>query len=165
MLYFSVIQWSVDGGVMITGSHNAAKCNGFKLDIGPSTIYGDRIQELRGIMDRSEFTSCGARGRMTARSALPEYGKFIRQNFRFEHPLKVVVDGGNGCGGVVAVPLMRELGLDKIELFIDMDGRFPNHHPDPTVEANMQDVVATVRSNGAIAGTAYDGDADSDWRD
>jgi phosphomannomutase / phosphoglucomutase len=160
LLYFSVVQWGVDGGVMITGSHNAAEYNGFKLGIGPSTIYGDHIQELRRIMEQRGFTSCGARGRLTARSVLPEYGEFIRQNFHFEHSLKVVVDGGNGCGGVVAVPLMRELGLDTVGLFIDMDGRFPNHHPDPTVGANMQDLITGVRSNSAVVGIAYDGDAD-----
>ena len=160
LLYFSVLRWSVDGGVMITGSHNPAEYNGFKLGIGPSTIYGERIQELRAIIERRQFTCCGVRGRLTARSVIAEYGKFIRQNFSFDHSLKVVVDGGNGCGGVVAAPLMRELGLDTVELFIDMDGRFPNHHPDPTVEANMQHLIEAVRSEAAIAGIAYDGDAD-----
>ena len=160
LLYFSVLQWSVDGGVMITGSHNAPEYNGFKLGIGASTIYGERIQELRRLMEGREFTCWGGRGRMTARSVLSEYGDFIRRHFAFEHSLKVVVDAGNGCGGVVAAPLMRELGLDTVELFIDMDGRFPNHHPDPTVEANMQDLIAAVRSNSAAVGIAYDGDAD-----
>ncbi len=74
--------------------------------------------------------------------------------------MKVAVDGGNGCGGVVAAPLMREMGRETVELFIEMDGRFPNHHPDPTVEENMRDLQAAVKSNGALVGIAYDGDAD-----
>ena len=160
LLYFSVLQWNMDGGVMITGSHNASEYNGFKLGIGPSTIFGDDIQEARRIIERREFVSGPNRGTMRARPILPDYNDFIRRNFSFSRSFKVAIDGGNGCGGVVAVPLMRELGLDTVELFIDMDGRFPNHHPDPTVEANMQDLIAAVRSSGAVVGIAYDGDAD-----
>ena len=160
LLYFSVLQWEMDGGVMITGSHNAAEYNGFKLGIGPSTIFGDDIQEVRRIIERREFGSGQAHGSITARPILPEYSGFIRHSFKFKRSFKVVVDGGNGCGGAVAAPLMRELGLDTVELFTEMDGRFPNHHPDPTVEANMQDLIARVRETGAIVGIAYDGDAD-----
>jgi phosphomannomutase/phosphoglucomutase len=160
LLYFSVLHWNMDGGVMITGSHNAAEYNGFKFGIGPSTIFGDDIQEVRRIIERREFAIGSGRGTITARPILPDYSDFIRQSFQFKRSFKVVVDGGNGCGGVVAVPLMRELGLDIVELFIEMDGRFPNHHPDPTVEANMQHLIAAVRSSGATVGIAYDGDAD-----
>ncbi|HEY2104550.1 MAG TPA: phosphomannomutase/phosphoglucomutase [Candidatus Binataceae bacterium] len=160
LLYFSVLEWSMDGGVMITGSHNAAEYNGFKLGIGPSTIFGDDIQEVRRIIERREFLSGPARATITARPILPAYAHFIRHNFNFKRSFKIAVDGGNGCGGTVAVPLMRELGLDTVELYIEMDGRFPNHHPDPTVEANMQDLIAAVRGSGAIVGIAYDGDAD-----
>jgi phosphomannomutase / phosphoglucomutase len=160
LLYFSVLHWDMDGGVMITGSHNAAEYNGFKLGIGPSTIFGDAIQEVRRIIERREFGASGSAGKVTARPILPDYSDFIRNNFKFSRSFKIAVDGGNGCGGAVAVPLMRELGLDTVELFIDMDGRFPNHHPDPTVDANMQALIAAVRSSGARAGIAYDGDAD-----
>ena len=160
LLYFSVLEWGMDGGVMITGSHNAAEYNGFKLGIGPSTIFGDDIQEVRRIIERRDFSSGTDRGTVTARPILPAYGEFIRRNFTFKRSFKIAVDAGNGCGGSVAVPLMRELGLDIVELFIEMDGRFPNHHPDPTVEANMQDLIAAVRRSGATAGIAYDGDAD-----
>jgi phosphomannomutase/phosphoglucomutase len=160
LLYFSVLKWNMDGGVMITGSHNAAEYNGFKLGIGTSTIFGDDIQEARRIIERGEFAGGTHKGTLTVRPVLPDYSDFIRRNFSFGRSFKVAVDGGNGCGGVVAAPLMRELGLETVELFIDMDGRFPNHHPDPTVEANMQDLIAAVRSSGAIVGIAYDGDAD-----
>jgi phosphomannomutase / phosphoglucomutase len=160
LLYFSVLHWNMDGGVMITGSHNAAEYNGFKLGIGPSTIFGADIQEVRSIIQRREFAAGAAHGKLSARPVLPDYSDYIRRNFSFSRSFKVAVDAGNGCGGEVAVPLMRELGLETVELYIDMDGRFPNHHPDPTVEANMRDLIAAVRSSGATVGIAYDGDAD-----
>jgi phosphomannomutase/phosphoglucomutase len=145
---------------MITGSHNAAEYKGFKLGIGPSTIFGADIQAVRGIIERREFAAGAVHGKLSARPVLPDYSDYIRRNFSFSRSFKVAVDAGNGCGGEVAVPLMRELGLETVELYIDMDGRFPNHHPDPTVEANMRDLIATVRSSGAAVGIAYDGDAD-----
>ena len=92
---------------------------------------------------------------------LPDYRDFIRREFKLKPGLKVAVDGGNGCGGVVAAPLMREMGVQTVELYIEMDGRFPNHHPDPTVEENMRDSIAAVtKPTGAQVGIAYDGDAD-----
>ena len=160
LLYFSVAHWKMDGGVMITGSHNAAEYNGFKLGVGPSTIYGDDIQEVRRIIERRDFVAASQKGKLSARPVLPDYRDFIKQNFKLKQGLKVVVDGGNGCGGAVAAPIMSEMGLDTVELYIDMDGRFPNHHPDPTVEENMRDLIATVKSNRATVGIAYDGDAD-----
>ena len=160
LLYFSVIHWRMDGGAMITGSHNAAEYNGFKLGVGPSTIYGDEIQEARRIIERKDFIPAGARGTLSTRTVHGDYNDFIKRTITIRPGLKVAVDGGNGCGGVIAAPLMRELGLETVELFIEMDGRFPNHHPDPTVEENMRDLIAAVKSSGARIGIAYDGDAD-----
>src|SRR5215470_6384205 len=132
LLYFSMLNWRMDGGAMITGSHNAAEYNGFKLGVGPSTIYGDDIQEVRRIIERKDFPVAGARGTLSSRPVIGDYNDFIKRTITLR-PLKVAVDGGNGCGGVIAAPLMRELGLETVELYIEMDGRFPNHHPDPTV--------------------------------
>jgi phosphomannomutase/phosphoglucomutase len=160
LLYFSVLSWKMDGGAMITGSHNAAEYNGFKLGVGPATIYGAEIQRLREIVERRDFVTTGARGSLTERPVIPDYNDFIMSQFKLTPGLKVVVDAGNGCGGVVAVPLMKRLGLETIELYTEMDGRFPNHHPDPTVEENMRDLVAAVKKNRAAIGIAYDGDAD-----
>jgi len=160
LLYFSVAHWKMDGGVMITGSHNAAEYNGFKLGVGPSTIYGDDIQEVRRIIERRDFVGGPEKGSLSVRPVLPDYQDFIRRNFKLRRGLKVAVDGGNGCGGAVAAPLMRELGINTVDLYIEMDGRFPNHHPDPTVEANMRDLIAAVKANRATVGIAYDGDAD-----
>jgi phosphomannomutase / phosphoglucomutase len=160
LLYFSMLSWKMDGGVMITGSHNAAEYNGFKLGVGPTTIHGAEIQRLREIIERRDFVTTGAMGSFSERAVIPDYNEFIMSQFKLKPGLKVVVDGGNGCGGVIAAPLMKRLGLDTIELYTEMDGRFPNHHPDPTVEENMRDLVAAVKENHAAIGIAYDGDAD-----
>src|ERR1700678_2532011 len=160
LLYFSGLSWKMDGGVMITGSHNAAEYNGFKLGVGPTTIHGAEIPRLREIIERRDFVTTGANGTLTERPVIPDYNDFIMSQFKLTPGMKVVVDGGNGCGGVIAAPLMKRLGLDTIELYTEMDGRFPNHHPDPTVEENMRDLIAAVKENHAAIGIAYDGDAD-----
>jgi phosphomannomutase / phosphoglucomutase len=160
LLYFSVLHWRMDGGAMITGSHNAAEYNGFKLGVGPSTIFGEDIQRVRKIIEARAFQTGSTRGSLTMRPVVPDYGDFIKRNIKIEPGMKVAVDGGNGCGGAVAAPLMREMGLNTIELYVEMDGRFPNHHPDPTVEENMRDLQAAVKASGALVGIAYDGDAD-----
>ena len=160
LLYFSMLHWKMDGGAMITGSHNAAEYNGFKLGVGPSTIFGSEIQRVRQIIEARAFRSIGAGGALTFRPVLPDYQDYIKSNIRLTPGMKVVVDGGNGCGGVVAVPLMRQMGLETVELYVEMDGRFPHHHPDPTVEENMRDLQAAVKNTGALVGIAYDGDAD-----
>jgi phosphomannomutase/phosphoglucomutase len=160
LLYFSVLHWKMDGGAMITGSHNAAEYNGFKLGVGPTTIFGEEIQRVRKIIEARAFKTTGSKGSIEPRPVLPDYREYIKSHITLRPGMKVAVDGGNGCGGVVAAPLMREMGLETVELYIEMDGRFPNHHPDPTVEENMRDLQAAVKSSGARVGIAYDGDAD-----
>ncbi|HUY25782.1 MAG TPA: phosphomannomutase/phosphoglucomutase [Candidatus Binataceae bacterium] len=160
LLYFSVLHWKMDGGVMITGSHNAAEYNGFKLGVGTSTIFGAEIQAVRKIIESRDYAVGGAPGKLSAKPIVPEYNEFILGHFKMRRGMKVALDGGNGCGGVVAAPLMKQLGLELTELYIEMDGRFPNHHPDPTVEENMRDLKDAVRAHGCEIGIAYDGDAD-----
>src|ERR1700722_4691703 len=160
LLYFSVLHWKMDGGAMITGSHNAAEYNGFKLGIGPTTIFGADIQHLADIIEKRDFHTSAEKGALKEVAILPEYGDFIRANIKLKPGLKVAVDGGNGCGGVVAEPLMQQLGAHTFGIYIEMDGRFPNHHPDPTVEENMRDLIAEVAKRKADIGIAYDGDAD-----
>jgi phosphomannomutase/phosphoglucomutase len=160
LLYFSMLEWKMDGGLMITGSHNSAEFNGFKLGVGPSTIHGAEILKLRTMIERRDFLDSPRRGSVSRREVIPEYCDYVASRFKLAPGLRVVVDGGNGCGGVVGVPLMRRLGVEVIELYTEMDGRFPNHHPDPTVESNMSDLIDTVRRERAIVGIAYDGDAD-----
>ena len=132
----------MDGGAMITGSHNAAEYNGFKLGVGPTTIFGAEIQKLADIIEKRDFHTSAQNGTLNEVPILSEYGDFIRANIMIRPGLKVAVDGGNGCGGVVAEPLMQELGANTYGIHIEMDGRFPNHHPDPTVEENMRDLIA-----------------------
>ncbi|MBI5420639.1 MAG: phosphomannomutase/phosphoglucomutase [Deltaproteobacteria bacterium] len=158
LLYFSIIQFGADGGVMITGSHNPPEFNGFKLCVGPSTLYGEKIQEVRRIIERGEFHT-GA-GRVETREVIPRYRQYVKAILTIPRRLKVVVDAGNGTGGLVAPALFREMGMEVVELFCEMDGRFPNHFPDPTVPENLRFLIRAVREHGADVGVGYDGDAD-----
>src|SRR5579863_640183 len=112
LLYFSVAHWKMDGGAMITGSHNAAEYNGFKLGVGPSTIFGEEIQNVRKIIESRDYVKNAAPGKLSEKPIIPEYNDFILGQFKLRKGMKVAVDGGNGCGGVIAAPLMKRLGLD-----------------------------------------------------
>jgi phosphomannomutase/phosphoglucomutase len=158
LLYFSIISFGADGGVMITGSHNPPEFNGFKLCVGPSSLYGEKIQEVRKIIDRGEFAS--GSGKVTARTVIPEYMRYVKSILSIPRRLKVVVDAGNGTASEVAPGLFRDMGMDVVELFCEMDGRFPNHFPDPTVPENLRFLIEAVRKHGADVGVGYDGDAD-----
>ena len=158
LLYFAILRFPADAGVMITGSHNPPEFNGFKLCLGPGTLYGEQVQEIRGIVEGGAFAS--GRGSVSVREVIPAYREYVRSNISISRPLKVVVDAGNGTGGIVAVPLFREMGMEVVELFCDMDGRFPNHFPDPTVPENLRFLVRAVLETGADVGVGYDGDAD-----
>ena len=158
LLYFAIHHFAADGGVMITGSHNPPEFNGFKLCVGTGTLYGEKIQELRRIIEGGRFAT-GA-GTLSTREIIPEYRKYVAANLSIPRKLKVVVDGGNGTAGAVAPQLFREMGMEVVELFCDLDGSFPNHFPDPTVPENLRFLVEKVRETGADVGVGYDGDAD-----
>lgn len=158
LLYFSIIQYSADGGVMITGSHNPPEFNGFKLCVGPSTLYGEKIQDVRRIIEAGEFIE--GDGKVTDRSVIPEYQRYVQSILSIPRKLKVVVDAGNGTASQIAPGLFRDMGMEVIELFCEMDGRFPNHFPDPTVPENLRFLIEAVRKHGADVGVGYDGDAD-----
>jgi phosphomannomutase/phosphoglucomutase len=156
--YYSIHRLSLDGGVMITGSHNPPEFNGFKLSVGMSTIFGDRIQEIRKIIDANDFTK--GNGKVEGYPVIDDYINFLKNKFPDLSGLRVVVDAGNGTGGLVAPRIMRALGAEVVELFCEPDGRFPNHHPDPTLVESLRDLIAKVKEQGAHAGIGYDGDAD-----
>jgi phosphomannomutase/phosphoglucomutase len=158
LLYYSIQKFGAGGGVMITGSHNPPEFNGFKMCIGPSSIYGNRIQELRGLIERGDFES--GSGAVTSRSIDDDYKEYVRSVLKIPRRLKVVVDAGNGTASKVAPELFRSLGVEVVELFCEMDGRFPNHFPDPTVPENLRFLVEAVKAHGADLGVGYDGDAD-----
>ena len=159
VLYFSVHHFNYAAGIMITGSHNPPDYNGFKIQVGDSTIYGEEIQKIYRIADSRDFVE--GKGSRGAADALSPYYDFIMKDISIERKgMKVVLDCGNGAGSVIAPKIMKDLGLDVVELFCEPDGRFPNHHPDPTVPAFLEDLIRTVRETGAELGVAYDGDAD-----
>jgi phosphomannomutase/phosphoglucomutase len=159
LLYFSIFYKNYEAGVMITGSHNPPDQNGFKLMSGRDTLYGPTIQELYGLIrDRRLLEEAG--GSLTSYALIPEYTDYVLANISPLKNLRVVVDAGNGTAGVVAVPILRKLGCEVTELYCDMDGRFPHHHPDPTLPEAMEDLIRTVRETKADLGIAYDGDGD-----
>lgn len=156
--YFSLFHLQVDGGIMITGSHNPPEFNGMKLSIGKETLYGDRIQEIRRIIESG--VEVKGSGKLTGHNILSDYKEYIKAGFSTFEGIKVVVDAGNGVGGMVAPELMSVLGAEVIELYCEPDGDFPNHHPDPVVLDNLKDLIQKVRADRAHAGIGYDGDAD-----
>ncbi len=157
--YFGLHHLDADGGVMVTASHNPGEYNGMKVALGKATIYGDEIQELMRIIKRGEFVT--GRGSTAKADVVDAYIAHMAGNIALgKRKIKVVVDAGNGTGGVIAVPTMEKLGLDVVPLFIEMDGRFPNHHPDPTVPKNLEKLIAAVKEHKADLGVSYDGDAD-----
>lgn len=159
-LYFTLFTEAVDAGVMITGSHNPADNNGFKICLGKSTIFGEQISEIKGIAFSHDFTG-GSRGAKEERDVVAAYRTHIRSNIRMgPRKLKVVVDAGNGMGGFVGAPIYRDLGCEVVGLFCEPDSRFPNHHPDPTVVENMRFAIDAVREHRADLAIAFDGDAD-----
>jgi len=158
VFYFGLHERPVDGGIMITGSHNPPDMNGLKLNAGTDSMYGDEIQKIYEIAAGGSFES--GRGTRTETLLLDAYKEAIRTRIHLERPLKVVVDSGNGCAGLVVCDLLSSLGCDVVPLYCDPDGDFPNHHPDPTVLEYVQDLIAAVRAHKADVGIGYDGDAD-----
>jgi phosphomannomutase / phosphoglucomutase len=159
LTYFAANTLPVDGLAMITGSHNPPEYNGFKVGHGKTTLHGHEIQALRQLIEAKDFET-GRKGRVSPFDIVTPYCHFIRQTVHMGRGMKVVIDAGNGTGGEVAVPLFRSMGFDVVPLFCEMDARFPNHHPDPTVLDNLQDLIRAVRKEKAEVGIAYDGDAD-----
>jgi phosphomannomutase len=135
LLYYSVFHLQADAAVMITGSHNPAEYNGFKIVCGSSTIHGAEIQEIRRLIERRDFLA-GA-GSERSVDVIEPYVNEVAGQFDFARRIKVVIDAGNGTGGPVMHRLLERLNCQATELFFDMDGRFPNHHPDPTVLENL----------------------------
>jgi phosphomannomutase/phosphoglucomutase len=162
-LYFSVFHRQADGGVMITASHNPGEDNGFKIMRGLSTIYGDEIQRLRLRVEKRlvEPATLESGGSVRDADILGAYVDHIAGTLSLgpRRP-SVVVDGGNGTGGITCLPLLKKLGVPTVALYCQPNGEFPHHHPDPTVPENLVDLQAKVRETGAELGIALDGDAD-----
>lgn len=156
--YFSTFQLDLDGGIMVTGSHNPPEYNGFKISFGKTTIHGAEIQQLYKIILENDYLK--GEGKAQNYDIFPEYLERYKKEFGQLKPIKVVLDCGNGAGGVIVKKLFNAVGLQPEVLFEKPDGTFPNHHPDPTVEENLQDLAKKVKETGAVVGIGFDGDAD-----
>jgi len=160
MVYFSIFYKKKQSAVMITGSHNPPEFNGFKIMIGEETLYGDGILDIFRIIQEDKFVPASAPGKRTYYSPVPDYIDYVASQVKLMRPVKVVIDAGNGTAGPAAVSLLKRLGAKVVELYCEMDGNFPHHHPDPTLPEALKDLIAKVAETGAELGIAYDGDAD-----
>ena len=158
LLYFSAVHLEADGAIMITGSHNPSEFNGFKTVCGPASLHGETIQDVRRLIEARDFAT--GHGTHHSMDVIPAYLDELSPQFDFTRRIKVVVDAGNGTAGPVIHQLLKRLNVEVTELFFEMDGRFPNHHPDPTVPANLQHLRDAVRKQKADVGIAFDGDSD-----
>lgn len=157
--YFSTFELpNVDGAIQVTGSHNPPEYNGFKISYGKSTIFGEEIQKLRRIIEDGDYIK--GEGKVSDHDIKPAYYERYKKEFGKINPIKVVLDCGNGAAGSILRGLVNAVGLDPVILFEKPDGSFPNHHPDPTVEKNLQHLKAEVLKTGAVCGIGFDGDAD-----
>lgn len=157
-LYWTEATFGTDAGVQITGSHNPPEWNGIKLSVGRASLYGDAIQDLYRRIAEGDFAA--GSGGLAEEDVLDRYVADVAGRFSLARPVKVAVDAGNGVGALVAEKLLTALGAEVTPLFCESDGTFPNHHPDPTVDENLEDLIAAVRAGGHDVGVAFDGDAD-----
>lgn len=158
ILYFSIVHFKADGGVMVTGSHNPIEFNGLKMSTGTASIYGKDIQKLKEIIVRNDFIS--GHGKTEKQEIVSLYMDTIKSKIKLNRKLKIVVDAGNGTAGIIAPQLWEELGCEVIRLYCEPDGNFPNHLPDPTVPKYVKDLQSKVLETHADLGIGYDGDAD-----
>ena len=161
MLYYVAATRGEHGcssGIQVTGSHNPKDYNGFKMVLAGRAIYGDDIQDLRRRMESEDYVQ--GRGRAATMDVLAEYRHRIASDCRLARPMKIVVDSGNGIPGASAPSVLRAIGCEVVELYSEVDGDFPNHHPDPSKPENLRELIETVRSTGAELGLAFDGDGD-----
>ena len=156
--YYSMFKLGVGGAVQITGSHNPPEFNGFKMSMDRKAVYGDSIQTLRKYIEDNDFeTGTGSEIKHDIRA---DYKAMIIEKINIARPMKVVMDCGNAAGSLNAPEIFKDLGIELTELFCEPDGTFPNHHPDPTVEKNLADLIQTIQSGDYDIGVAFDGDAD-----
>ncbi len=158
VLYFATNFLDSSTGVMVTGSHNPPEYNGLKMVVDGVTLSGDRIQRLRERIERGDYLT--GSGTQESRDLIPDYVGTVIDDVQLGSPLKVVMDCGNGVAGKLGPVLLRTLGCEVVELYCDVDGSFPNHHPDPSKPENLQDLIDMVKQEEANLGIAFDGDGD-----
>lgn len=160
VVYYATALTGTGSGVAVTGSHNPPEYNGLKMMMGGVTLHGDAIQDIRRAIESGAAAPAATRGRVTQRDVTADYLARILSDVKLARPMKIAMDCGNGVAGAIAPRLYRELGCEVIELFCDVDGNFPNHHPDPAHPENLQDLIRCLRDTDAEIGIAFDGDGD-----
>ena len=156
--YYSLFKLDVAASVQITGSHNPPEFNGFKLSLHKKPVYGDQIQIIKNFIDKLDFDV--GEGSETRYKILPDYHSMIKSKINIERKMNIVMDCGNAAGSINAPTIFKDLGVQLTELYCEPDGSFPNHHPDPTVEENLKDLIDEMKTGKYDAGIAFDGDAD-----
>ena len=156
--YYSLFKLDVAASVQITGSHNPPEFNGFKLSLHKKPVYGDQIQIIKNFIDKLDFDV--GEGSETRYKILPDYHSMIKSKINIERKMNIVMDCGNAAGSINAPTIFKDLGVQLTELYCEPDGSFPNHHPDPTVEENLKDLIDEMKTGRYDAGIAFDGDAD-----
>ena len=156
--YYSMFSLGVAGAVQITGSHNPPEFNGFKLSRNKKAVFGEAIQEIRAIIEKEDYEM--GEGSEASYDILTKYKRMIASKIDIKKPMKVVMDCGNAAGAICAPEIFKNLNVDLTELYCDVDGTFPNHHPDPTVKENLVDLIDLVKKGSYDIGLAFDGDAD-----
>ncbi len=160
VLYYSVFKLELGGGIIITASHNPSEYNGFKALMGKNALSGPEIREIYEIVRDERFQKQKGGGKVEKKDMVSDYINYVLGDIKLDKKITVVVDSGNGTGGITGVPLFKKLGADVIDIFTEVDGSFPNHHPDPTKIENLQDLIKKVKDTGADLGIGFDGDAD-----
>ena len=158
VLYFSTHHLNTGTGIMVTGSHNPPEYNGLKMSMGGKTLYGDDITALYNLIESAEFNK--GSGSYREEALLDTYLERIVSDVKLARPMKIAIDCGNGVAGVIATKLFKKLGCEVTELFCDVDGTFPNHHPDPSKLENLKDICASIKEHDLELGLAFDGDGD-----
>ncbi|MDD4155287.1 MAG: phosphomannomutase/phosphoglucomutase [Candidatus Cloacimonetes bacterium] len=159
VLYFAIWKLKTDAGAMITASHNPSDYNGIKLNLGMASVFGEQIQEIYKIIKDNNFVK-GNGSSSTYDGIIKIYSDYIVENIKLNRPVKCIVDAGNGVGGPILPDILRRLGCEVKEMYCDLDGTFPNHHPDPTIESYMTDLINEMKNGDYEVGLGLDGDAD-----
>ena len=160
MVYFATYLFETGSGVMVTGSHNPPEYNGLKMMVAGDTLSGDTIQDLRKTIESGQFATPAKPGTRSTADIREPYLDRITSDVKVTRKMKIAVDCGNGSPGAFAPELYRRMGCDVVELFCDVDGNFPNHHPDPSKPENLEDLIKRLKSGDAEVGLAFDGDGD-----
>ena len=160
VLYFATVHFGNGTGVAVTGSHNPPEYTGLTMMIGGITLFADQIQNIRERIEKEDWRTAEVPGTIRREDVVPAYLQRVLSDVRLARPMRIAIDAGNGVAGPVAAKLFKSLGCEVTELYTDVDGNFPNHHPDPSKPANLEDLRKAVREDGIELGLAFDGDGD-----